>query len=480
MSRSIKKNLAFNVLLNVSNVLFPLVTAPYVARVLHPEGVGLFNFANTFAGYFALVAALGIPTYGVREVAKCGDDEGQLNILVSEIFSINMLSTLVTSMIFVASISLIPQMRENLLFFLVAGIVVYSKPFSVEWYFQGRELFGFITMRSLIVRLVGILGLFIFVHDKDDLFIYLLLSVSSTILSQVWNYVMMVKSGVRPRFVLNGLGQHMKPLLILFSSSVAVSIYIVLDTVMLGFLSSYSEVAFYNNATHISKSFLAVVTSLSIVAIPRLSQYMKEEKWEEIDVLVRKSASIISFLAMPVTCGLVCVAPVFIPLFLGEAFTGAVVPLQIMAFVIIAIGFNNLTGVQILVGLGHDRLFLYAVLVGTFSNFLMNLLLIPWLGAIGASVSSVAAETLVLIATLYFVLTHTQVRLRGISDILKSLLGTSLFFPIAYVSHKLVDGWGYVLTLVIACSSVYILSQYMLKSESLLLAKEIIIRKLRR
>lgn len=469
--------MAFNVLLNVSNVLFPLVTAPYVARVLQPEGVGLFNFANTFASYFALVAALGIPTYGVREVAKCGDDEDRLNVLVSEIFSINVLSTLVTSMIFVAAISLIPQMRENLLFFLVAGIVVYSKPFSVEWYFQGRERFGFITMRSLIVRLVGILGLFIFVHDKDDLFIYLLLSVFSTILSQVWNYVMMVKSGVRPRFVLNGFRQHMRPLLILFSSSIAISIYTVLDTVMLGLMSSYSEVAFYNSATHISRSFLAVVTSLSIVAMPRLSYYLERESWEDINALIKKSLSIVSFTAIPITFGILCVAPDFIPLFLGDAFCGAVVPLQIMSLVIIAIGFNNLTGVQILVGLGYDKLFLRAVLAGTVSNFLMNLLLIPGFGSIGASISSVVAEILVLIVAVYYTLSHAPVRLSGLSDIGKSLVSALLFLPVAILCHRIADGWGFVLAMVVSCPLVYLVAQYLLGNGSWLLVREILARR---
>lgn len=480
MSKSIKKNLVFNILLNVSNVLFPLITAPYVARVLMPEGVGMFNFANTFAGYFALLAALGIPTYGVREVAKCGDDNKRLNSLVSEIFTVNVITTIMTSFVFVLSVFLIPQMQEHLLFFLAAGFVIYSKPFNVEWYFQGREEFGFITMRSLVIRVIGIMGLFLLVHSKDDLFIYLLLSVFTSIVNQIWNYIMMIKSGVRPRIVSTGLKKHLHPLFILFSSSIAISIYTVLDTIMLGFISSYSEVAFYNNASHIAKSFLAVVTSLSIVAMPRLSYYRETDNWNEINNLIKKSTSIVAFLALPITFGIVCISPSFVPLFYGDAFYGAIIPLQIMAFVIMAIGFNNLTGVQVLVGLGHDKLFLYSVLVGTFSNFSLNIVLIPLYGAVGASLSSVIAETLILFVTTYFVVSRTPIKLRGGTDIAKSFIGAVTFFPIASICHNFIVGWIYVFTVVIICAFTYILSQYILKSESLLIAKDIITKKIRK
>ena len=191
MAKSIKKNLIYNIILNVLNVLFPLITAPYVARVLLPENMGLYNFANTYAGYFALVAALGIPTYGVRAVAKCRDDKKALQDLFSEIFTINVISSFFTSIIFVASIFIVGQLQENWLFFLIAGIVVYTKPFSIEWIYQGLENFGFITIRSFIVKLLCVVSLFLFVHDVDDVLIYLLISVSATILNQVWNFIVL-------------------------------------------------------------------------------------------------------------------------------------------------------------------------------------------------------------------------------------------------------------------------------------------------
>ena len=242
------------------------------------------------------------------------------------------------------------------MFFIVAGIVVYTKPFSIEWVYQGLENFGFITIRSFIVKLLCVISLFLFVHNVEDVLIYLWISVSATILNQIWNFVVLAKSGIKVSLKFTDLGKHIRPILLLFASAIAISIYAILDTLMLGFMANYSEVAFYNNASNLSKSILAVVTSLSIVAMPRLSYYMKNQEWDEINLLIKKSMGIISFLAIPMAFGMVLAAPVFIPLFLGEAFEGAVLPLQIMAFVIVAIGFNNLTGVQVLIGLGYDKL----------------------------------------------------------------------------------------------------------------------------
>ena len=189
---------------------------------------------------------------------------------------------------------------------------------------------------------------------------------------------------------------------------------------------------------------------------------------------------IVSFLAIPIAFGMALVAPVFIPLFLGEAFEGAVVPLQIMAFVIVAIGFNNLTGVQVLIGLGYDKLFLYSVLSGAIFNFVLNSILIPKMGASGAAFASVMAETLILFITVYFVYKKTKVKMSGGNDILKSLVGSLLLFPVAYLLGKCFQGWGYVLSFTILGCCVYFVSQFLLKSYSMELLINILWSKIKK
>lgn len=480
MAQSITKNAFYNVLLNIASVIFPLITAPYISRVLEPDGVGLYNFATTYAGYFALVALLGIPTYGVREVSKAREDKEALTKLVSQLMSIAAITTLVISTIYILSIALVGQLTENFVIFLLAGFVIYLAPFKINWYYQGIEDFGFITKVSLIVRTASVVCLFLFVREKSDLIIYVVLSVLGGVLADVWNFCKMWKSGIRPQLTFEGLKQHINPLLVLFASSVAISIYTVLDTLMLGFIKDYEEVGFYTNAMHMSKVILTAVTSLSIVAVPRVSLYMKERDYDNINLLMNKSFSVVSFIAFPVAIGMICIAPVFVPLFFGAKFMGSIVPLMILSLLIISIGLNNLTGVQILIGMGFDKLFLYSVLVGTVSNFVLNCALIPLLGAVGASIASVVAETLILIVTTYYVYRKTPIRIVKWVDIIKALLGSLAFAPIILLLNKYLEGWWLIMSFVIIGGLIYLIIEVILHNSSVDFFKSLIISRLKR
>ena len=475
---SIKRNFAYNALLNVSRVIFPLITAPYISRVLEPDGIGLFNFANTYAGYFALFAVLGIPTYGIREVAKRHDDKEGLSKLVSELISISFIATFIVTLIYVASIFLVGQLDENRVLFLVAGFVLYFAPFRIDWFYSGLEQFKYITLRTVVIRTVSIICMFVFVRTKSDLLVYMILNVCGTICGDVWNYVKLLRSGIRPRLIFVGLKKHLSPLFILFASTIAISIYTVLDTLMLGFMTDYQQVGYYNNAMHLSKAVLTIVTSLSAVAIPQMSQYYKAKEFDKINDLANKSFLIISFIAFPAAVGIACLAPTFVPLFFGAEFSGSVVPLMILSLLIVAIGLNNLSGVQILIGIGYDKLFLYSVLCGTVSNFLLNLFLIPVWGANGASIASVFAESLILGVTIGFVYRKTSVRITQYKEIFKSLGGSILFIPAIIILNQYLNGWTLVFIFIFCGFEIYLLSQKILKNKSLNLILPIVLRKL--
>lgn len=444
-----------------------MITAPYIARVLEPNGVGLFNFASTYAGYFALFAVLGVPTYGIRETSKNREDLNATTSLVSELITISVVSTLIASSLFLLSLFLIPQLTENRTLFVLAGIVIYFAPIRIDWYYSGLERFGYITTRALIIKSISIVAMFLFVKSKNDLLIYMLIYALGTVGGDLWNLFVLIKEGIKPRLKFKGLKKHISPLFILFASTIAISIYTILDTLMLGFMTSYEEVGYYNSATHISKAVLVIVTSISAVAIPRIALYAKEHNIGAVNSLISKSVSIVSFLAIPLTVGIICISPVFVPLFFGEAFKGAVVPLMIVSGVIIAIGFNNLTGVQILIGLGYDKLFLKAVLAGSILNLVLNFIVIPMLGASGAALSSVCAETLILYITYRYIKLKTEVRFSNItSDILKATFGAVLFIPITIGIFHLTFGWYFVFIDVMCCTITYLLSQKILNNSS--------------
>jgi O-antigen/teichoic acid export membrane protein len=238
------------------------------------------------------------------------------------------------------------------------------------------------------------------------------------------------------------------------------------DTLMLGFICDYDEVGYYVSATSISKVSLAVVTSLSAVAVPRVAYYAKEKDFKAINDLISKSIAVVSTLAFPMAVGLACISPTFVPLFLGETFRDAVWPTIIMSGVIIAIGYNNLTGSQILIGCGLDKSFLKCMLVGTISNFLLNLLMIPIWGASGAAASSVIAETLILITTIIHIKKYTPVKLNMASkDVLISILSSMLFIPVSIGLNHLLSGWELVISVIATCGMLYMLMQIFFKTQ---------------
>jgi len=477
MSKSIKVNFIYNILLNVSAVIFPLITAPYVARVLEPNGVGLFNFSYTYAGYFALVALLGIPTYGVREVAKVKNDKKALSDIVSQLMSIAAIMTFSVTVIYLVTIALVGKLSDNYLIFLLAGFAIYLAPFKVNWYYQGIEEFGFITLRTLVIRVFSLVCLFIFVKQKEDLIIYILINVLSGVIADVWNYVKLLKSGIKPRLTFKGLKPHITPLLVLFASVIAISIYTLLDTVMLGFITNYEEVGYYSTAMQMSKAALSVITSLSIVAVPRISAFLSSNDYDKINELINKAFSVVAFMAFPVTVGLFCISPIFVPLFFGQEFYGSIIPLMILSTLIVIIGFNNLIGVQILIGTGHDKQYLLSVLVGAISNFLINCAFIPLWGGIGASVASVIAEVFVLVAAIYYVRKCTPVKLKSYKDIAKALLGSLFLAPVFIILKYYVSGWYLIILFTIFGGGFYFLIELLFKNSSVNLFTPLIMKR---
>lgn len=461
---SIKRNFLYNLLLQISKVLFPLITAPYIARTLNPEGVGIVNFVNTYASYFTLFAVLGIPLYAVREIAKIRDNIRALELFVSQMISLELVTTLFISCIYIISIYFIGQLNEHSVLFLIAGISLYITPFKIEWFFSGKEEFGYITFRSLIIKTISVILLFFVVKDKDDLINYIILNLFATVANEFWNYVKLYKIGIRPHFTLKDCKKHIKPILTLFASSIAVSIYVMLDTLMLGFQSTYQEVGYYNSSMHLIKTLLPVTTSLSAVVIPKLSLYIKNNDIETINILMTKSLDVVSFLAFPITLGVILIAPTFVPLFFGEQFLGAVLPMQIGAGVIVAIGLNNLSCIQIFTGISKDSLLLVSVLTGAIVNFIMNLTLIPLMGASGAALASVLAETVILIVSTWLLYHYTKVRYNDLSNMIKAAIGSLLFIPIIYLCNKILDGWSLIFSSVFLCILIYSLAQILLKN----------------
>jgi O-antigen/teichoic acid export membrane protein len=436
---SLKKNVAYNTILSVSNVAFPIITTPYVSRILGVENIGVVNFAVTYASYFALFVALGIPMYGMREIAKQNNNPEGRNRTVSELFTINVLSAVIFSIVYLVTVFSVPTLSQNREFLLITGISVLFVPFNVDWFFSGREKFKVVTLRTLAAKVIALGGLFIFVRTRDDIIPYLILTVAANLSSQIWNFGYMLKTEVKFRFSDLQIKKHLNAVLVLFASNIAISVYTMLSTLLLGFLSDYTQVGYYTSAIKVSKIILPIVTAMSPVMVARINT-IKGEKDNRTEILrlLNNSFGYMMILAVPATIGLMMIAPRFVPFFFGAEFIPATVSLQILSLLIIIIGISNLFGIQVLVALGHEKKFLIAVLFGTVSNFCLNLLLIGKYGSLGASIASVIAEIMVSAAIFIFALKVFPVRI-DTGNIFQPILASLPIIPVALLVDRITE-----------------------------------------
>jgi O-antigen/teichoic acid export membrane protein len=436
---SLKKNVAYNTILTVSNVAFPVITTPYVSRILGVENIGIVNFAVTYASYFALFVALGIPMYGMREIAKQNNNPEGRSQIFSELFVINLFSAIIFSLVYLVTIFSVPALSHNREFLLITGISVLFFPFNVDWFFSGREKFKMVTIRTLVAKVIALGGLFIFVRTRNDIIPYLILTVTANLSSQIWNFWYMLKTEVRFRLKHLQIKKHLNAVIVLFASNIATSVYTMLGILLLGFMSDYTQVGYYTSANKVSKIILPIVTAISPVMIARINTIKKEkDSQKEILRLLNNSLGYMIMLAVPVTIGLIMIAPRFMPLFFGAEFIPATVSMQLLSLLIPIIGISNLFGIQILVAMGYERKLLISVLFGTVSNFCLNLLLIGRYGSLGASVASVISELMVMVVIFIFALKVIPVYI-NIGNIFQTMLSALLIIPVSLFFNHVIE-----------------------------------------
>lgn len=396
-----EKNIKVNAILNVTKtlmaLLFPLVSYPYVLRVLNPDGVGKVAYVSSIVAYFSLVAMLGVSTYAVREGAKIRYDRDSFETFASQVFSINLLSTLVSLLSLVGIVFLVDSFFEYRLIFFVIGFSVIFQTFSIDWVNTIFEDFVFITIRTIFVYLLNIALLFLLVKKPDDYVVYAILTVvpSGVVCVSNWIYC---RRYVHIRLIIPMLlRKHFKPLLILFANTVAISIYVNFDTTMIGWYKGDYYVGIYTVSAkvyHVLKTMLAAVY---VVTIPRLSSFIGKKDYCRYKQLYSKTWGVISLLLIPVIAGLICFSNEVILAFGGEEYFEAKFPLQILSFALLFAIFGGLLTACLNVSIGCEKINLFATLIGASSNFVLNLFVIPAWGIIGAAVTTVIAEFLVFI-----------------------------------------------------------------------------------
>lgn len=390
--KSLKKNAILNSLGTVIGILFPIITFPYISRILLPEGIGRVNFVSSIISYFSLLAGLGISNYGIREAAKVRENINDFSLLVKELGIISFVSTFISYVLFFIVIFFVPKFHsyKNILF--ICSLNIPLATFGFSWVYSALENFTFSTINSLVFQSLNVISLFLFVKSKEDILIYVTIPVLCSIGSVICNLI-----NLRKYISLKTTGKlkirkHLKPIFVLFGMSVVTSIYTLLDTTMLGFLTNDTQVGYYSAATKINKLVLSVVTSACAVLFPRLSFYAEKADKTEFFNLLNKSFAITLGVAIPATIGLNLLSEPITLIFSGTEYIPSIPVMKMMNPIIIIISMSGFIGIQCLIPLRKEKITLYSVSIGAIVNFILNLLLMKKYGALGAAVSTLIAE----------------------------------------------------------------------------------------
>ena len=422
MNNKIYINSIYNVLYKLLNVFFPLISASYVSHILMASGVGKIASVQNIAQYFIIVASLGLPGYGTREIAKIRDSKEKINILFSELFYINLVSTLLCSAAYYGMIVTFSFFANNKALYMILGLNIVFNVINVDWYYQGTEDYKYIAIRSFALKLVSLLLLFLFVKTENDCSVYAFILVGATVGNYVLNIYNLRKNDVRLIWRGICIKQHIKSVIILLCTTLAVELYTLLDTTMITLMCSEQNVAYYTNSVKIVRVLIIAVSAIGGVLLPRLSYYKKHNMLKECSEIVSKVFYIMLFIFMPVGCGIVLVSDDLPIILFGESFAPSSFTLRIVALLIYALGFSNLFGTQVLLTFDQEKKLLICTIIGAVTNICMNLCFIPIYQQNGAAVASVISESLVTLLSFTFARRYIKIGLKK-REIGISLLG---------------------------------------------------------
>lgn len=397
---SVTKNYIYNVFYQVLILLLPIVTVPYISRVLGSYGVGLNAYTNSIVQYFVLIGTMGVSLYGNRAIAYVRDDKRKLSETFWGIFYLKLITTVAAYLLFLLFIFFTDSKDKNI--YLIQSIYIISAAADISWFFMGIEDFKKTVTRNTIVKIIVVCFIFVLVKNKDDVWKYVLLLASAELIGQVVLWKSIKKYVIVSRMTIKEILKYFIPAISMFIPQLAIQIYAILDRTMVGVISTTSEVGYYDNAQKIIKISLAVVTSLGTVMLPKMTNTFANNDKVTIRKYIVKSFKFVSFLAFPIMFGIAGIASNFVPWFFGNEFLKCDILIVVISPIILAIAWSNVLGIQIMLPIGKNKEFTICVIIAAVVNFILNLFLIRSYASIGASISSVVAESIVTILQFYF------------------------------------------------------------------------------
>ena len=433
MKKSLKINVMMNAVLTMSSFVFPLITFPYISRILLPAGTGKVSFATSLISYFTMFAQLGIPTYGIRACAKVRDDREELTRITQELLIINIIMSVISYIILAGALLFIPKLHEERMLYVIVSSTILLTSIGIEWLYKALEQYTYITIRSIIFKFIALIAMFLLIHSQSDFVIYGGITIFAASASNILNFINIHKYiDLKPVGNYN-FKRHFKPIGIFFAMSCTTTVYTNLDTVMLGFMKTDADVGYYNAAVKIKNILVSVVTSIGAVLLPRASYYLEHDMELEFKRITQKALNFVFLVASPLMVYFIIFAKEGISFLSGDAYQGAIIPMQIIMPTILFIGLSNILAIQMLVPLGKERVVLHATIAGALLDVIINTLLIPSYASAGAAIGTLVAEFIVLI---FVFLAMKDIVLKTFKDIRYFLI------IIAIIISSLISLWS--------------------------------------
>ncbi len=399
--KSVSKNYLYNMAYQILAILLPLITTPYLSRVLGAESIGIYSYTYSIATYFVLFGTLGVALYGQREIAYVQDNSKKRSIVFWEIFLLKCFTMMISMLIYYFSFCMNGQYK---IYFRILLIELITQTIDIIWFFRGIEEFKKTVIRNLIVKAIFFVSIFVFIKSANDLIKYVFIVTLANLIGNftLWAYI--PKYIEKISFKDLHIFRHFKSVILLFIPQIAVQIYTMLDKTMIGYLvADKSETGYYEQAQKIINILTTLITSLGVVMVPRMASTFAKGDKEQLKKYMYNSFRFVFFLAFPIVVGLIIVADKFVPLFFGEGYDRVIILMRIIAPVVLFVGMSNILGTQYLLPVKKQKEYTISVVIGALLNFATNLLLIPSQLAVGASITTIMAEATVVAIQFFFI-----------------------------------------------------------------------------
>ena len=424
---SIKKNFLYNAFYQVLTLILPLITTPYISRVMGAERVGVYSYAYSIAYYFGMFILLGLNNYGNRTIANVRDNQQKLSKTFWNIYVMQLFFGIIVIIIYLFY-SL--NFSQDQLMALLQVFYLVSVALDISWFFFGIEQFKLTVTRNTIIKILTVIAMLLFVKSVDDLYIYALIMVIGPLASQIFLWLFVKDYIILKKISIVEIKQHMKPNLILFIPVIAISLYTIMGKIILGYMSNMTEVGYYESASKLTVIPTMAVTALGTVMLPRISNLVANEKYEETRRYLEKSLIVSVFLSVSMAFGISSVSKEFVPIFYGVGFDKCKILIPILVLSSIFVSWANVIRTQYLIPYKKDNIYIKSVFLGAILNIVANIILIPYLQSIGTAIATLLAEIIVCM--------YQTVKVRKELRINKYLMKSLPFLLFGIIMYKVV------------------------------------------